>query len=98
VRRKRHSHPVPGADPYKIRDHRSGRMRNHAFIVFQTNPAGGMRKEFDHNRLHFHHSPYGRVRTHGPLSVTATLCSKCADGRPSLVTAVQRFGLIFISA
>src|SRR5215475_7295487 len=34
--------------------------------------------------------PYGRVKTHGPLLVTATQCSKCAEFDPSFVTAVQR--------
>src|SRR5271168_2525901 len=31
----------------------------------------------------------GRVRIHGPSEVTATVCSKCADGRLSCVTAVH---------
>jgi len=30
-----------------------------------------------------------RVRTSGPLRVTATMCSKCAELAPSAVTAVQ---------
>src|SRR2546422_10137673 len=32
---------------------------------------------------------HGLVRTHGPFSVTATQCSKCAEFDPSLVTAVH---------
>src|SRR5579863_10526990 len=31
----------------------------------------------------------GRVKIHGPLLVTATVCSKCAESLPSVVTAVQ---------
>src|SRR5215472_1266876 len=31
----------------------------------------------------------GRVKTQGPLFVTATVCSKCAESLPSSVTAVQ---------
>src|SRR3990172_5302145 len=33
--------------------------------------------------------PSGNVRISGPFSVTATVCSKCAERRPSAVTAVQ---------
>src|SRR5690242_6248034 len=32
---------------------------------------------------------YGLVSTHGPFSVTAMQCSKCAEFDPSLVTAVH---------
>jgi hypothetical protein len=31
----------------------------------------------------------GLVRIHGPLAVTATVCSKCAESLESAVTAVQ---------
>src|SRR5579872_570743 len=40
---------------------------------------------------------HGRVKTHGPLSVTATQCSKCAEYDPSFVTAVHLSGFTFIS-
>src|SRR5690348_8266208 len=32
---------------------------------------------------------FGRVKIHGPFSVTATVCSKCAESPPSAVTAVH---------
>src|SRR5277367_3747923 len=32
---------------------------------------------------------FGRVKIHGPFFVTATVCSKCAESLPSVVTAVQ---------
>src|SRR3989441_2257865 len=31
----------------------------------------------------------GRVKIHGPFAVTATVCSKCAEGLPSAVSAVH---------
>src|SRR6266851_5044819 len=31
----------------------------------------------------------GRVRIHGPFAVTATVCSKCAEGLPSAVSATH---------
>src|SRR5215472_6719136 len=31
----------------------------------------------------------GRVKIHGPLEVTATVCSKCAEGLPSAVSATH---------
>src|SRR5260370_618572 len=38
----------------------------------------------------YHDGPvisFGRVRIHGPLAVTPTVCSKCAEGLPSPVSA-----------
>src|SRR6266436_2675669 len=32
---------------------------------------------------------FGRVRIHGPFAVTATVCSKCAEGLPSAVSATH---------
>src|SRR3974390_1949588 len=34
-------------------------------------------------------APLGRVRIHGPFAVTATVCSKCAEGLPSAVSATH---------
>src|SRR5262249_4300295 len=34
-------------------------------------------------------TPLGRVKIHGPLAVTATVCSKCAEGLPSAVSATH---------
>src|ERR1700720_3066022 len=41
---------------------------------------------------HYHDGPVtslGRVRIHGPFAVTATVCSKCAEGLPSAVSATH---------
>lgn len=38
-----------------------------------------------------------RVNTRGPLSVIATVCSKCADNDPSTVTIVQRSLNVFVA-
>src|SRR5258707_14484613 len=32
---------------------------------------------------------FGRVKIHGPFAVTAMVCSKCAEGLPSAVSAVH---------
>src|SRR5690242_9518871 len=43
-------------------------------------------------RCDYQHGPVaslGRVKIHGPLFVTATVCSKWAESLPSAVTAVQ---------
>src|SRR5258707_6332412 len=32
---------------------------------------------------------FGRVKIQGPFAVTATVCSKCADGLPSAVSATH---------
>src|SRR5580693_7648291 len=37
----------------------------------------------------------GRVKIQGPFAVTATVCSKCAESLPSVVTAVQSSARIF---
>src|SRR5580658_11020900 len=37
----------------------------------------------------FSNTLYGLVSTQGPLAVTATVCSKCAEYFPSSVTAVH---------
>ena len=37
----------------------------------------------------------GRVKIQGPFAVTATVCSKCAESLPSVVTAVQSSASIF---
>src|ERR1700680_3222414 len=39
----------------------------------------------------------GRVKPRGPLDVTATVCSKCAEFVPSVVTAVQSSSSTFTS-
>ena len=49
--------------------------QNHGFIL-QLHLHHRARQQLDHNCIHRGH---GRVKTHGPLDVTATQCSKCAD-------------------
>src|SRR5439155_23901444 len=48
-------------------------------FVDRAGPLGHHRRD--------HH--YGLVSTHGPFSVTAIQCSKCAELEPSFVTAVH---------
>src|ERR1700736_1655947 len=95
MRTQPHFHPVARPDPDEIDLRRSRRMREDYVLVLQLHPAGGVGHQFHHSRLQHRalllagHS-YGRVKTQGPLAVTATQCSKCAEYDPSLVTAVQR--------
>src|SRR5215467_6635035 len=57
--------------------------------LYKPKPQNGS----DYPPLQHHHegpvTPFGRVRIHGPLAVTATVCSKCAEGLPSAVSAVH---------
>src|SRR6185369_12533937 len=61
----------------------TARMGQRQVFVHQLHAKHSIRHLFDHPGF------YGRVRTHGPFSVTATQCSKCAEQDPSLVTAVH---------
>src|SRR5579862_25207 len=66
-------------------------MSKNQILILQLQANHSVRHQL-HN--HGHHSTsfgrlHGRVRTHGPFSVTATQCSKCAETEPSLVTAVH---------
>jgi len=49
--------------------------QNHGFVL-QLHLHYRARHQLDYHRSHRGH---GRVKTHGPLDVTATQCSKCAD-------------------
>jgi len=66
-------------------------------LVFQLHPDAQVRKELHNNGLNFRGFAHGRVKTHGPFAVTATQCSKCAEGDPSVVTAVQWSDRILVS-
>jgi len=47
--------------------------------------------------LLFRDAAFAAVSTLGLFSVTATVCSKCADFIPSTVTTVHRSGIVLIS-
>ncbi len=73
MRRNFHLHPVAGPQSYKIRLRRSRRVRENQLLILQLHLNGCVRKQFHHYRLYRSH---GRVNTHGPFDVTATVCSK----------------------
>ena len=73
----------PGNSRTKFLTFSPARMRQRQVSVLQLHAKNSVRHLFDDSRL------YGLVRTHGPFSVTATQCSKCAEQDPSFVTAVH---------
>ena len=71
--RKRHLDPIAREKPQKIPDRPVTRMSQHLVPVIQLHPVDAVRRFLNYPGL------YGRVRTHGPFSVTATQCSKWAE-------------------
>src|SRR5438876_2407948 len=73
-------------------------MTQHAAAVLELNPEQQLRQLLDHRgRLLFGVAAYGCVRIHGPLRVTATVCSKWAEKPPSAVMAVHLSASTFAS-
>src|SRR5512133_2326005 len=64
-------------------------MGQHAVTVGQFHPKHGVGQELDHVALYFNCVFPRHVRTSGSSFVIKTVCSKCADGIPSAVQAVQ---------
>src|SRR5216684_7769778 len=68
----------------------------HSCLSYFLRRSAGDRQEC----LSYHDSPvisFRRVKIHGPLAVTATVCSKCAEGLPcaaSGVSVVRQVGLV----
>ena len=54
-------------------------MRQNFSLIPEPQSPLQLRKLFDHFRFHGGLHGYGRVKTHGPSSVTAITCSKCAE-------------------
>ena len=81
MRRELHSHPVSGTQSHKIHLGSASRMRHHQILIRQLQPVGGAGQKFHHGRFFLAPGPWppalhGLVSTHGPLEVTATVCSK----------------------
>src|ERR1700676_2717848 len=99
MRRKLHSHPIPGTHPHKIHCGRARCMRHHHIFVRQLQTIHRTGEKLPHRCLtrgggiSAHH---GLVKTHGPSAVTATVCSKCAEYFPSSVTAAHLSGLTLL--
>ena len=74
MRGKLHSHPVAGTHSHKIPDVGAGRMRQHHVFIRQLQPIRRAGQKLDHDG--FDGVRHGLVSTHGPLDVTATVCSK----------------------
>src|SRR5437764_10133672 len=86
VRRQFHLDPVARNQPDKIPFHRAHQVGQNLLLRPQDHLEDGTGPLLDHSGLDL----YGLVRTHGPFSVTAMQCSKCADLDPSFVTPVHR--------
>jgi hypothetical protein len=71
--REHHFDPIARQEPQKIPNLLSTRMGQNLVPVIQLHPIDAVWRLFNHPGL------YGRVRTQGPFSVTATQCSKCAE-------------------
>ncbi len=57
-------------------------MSKQLVLTFQSDTYQGTGQQFDHNSFGGSLNclaTHGRVKTQGPLSVTATICSKCAE-------------------
>jgi len=66
-------HAVARQQPDPISLRRAGCMSQHLRLVTQLQPVQQSRQFFHNGRFNRHQ---GRVKTHGPLFVTATQCSK----------------------
>src|SRR5436305_1184069 len=64
-------------------------MGQHLLPVRQHQHVNRGRPLFQNRRRHQTAADYGLVSTHGPFSVTAIQCSKCAEFEPSFDTAVH---------
>src|SRR5207249_4910772 len=105
VRRELDLHAVARQDPDEVHPHLAVHVREHLVAVLELHPNHRIGQRLDHrsldlDRVLFGHRPrlagavgadwpLRLVSTSGPLSVTATVCSKCAARLPSWVTAVH---------
>src|SRR6516165_3080566 len=104
VRRQLDLHAVARQDPDEVHPHLAADVREHLVAVLELHPEHRVGQRLDHrsldlDRVFFGHRPrldaagpdppLRLVSTSGPLSVIATVCSKCAARLPSWVTAVQ---------
>src|SRR5947199_749068 len=105
VRRQLDLHAIARQDPDEVHPHLAADVREHLVAVLELHPEHRVGQRLDHrsldlDRVLFGHRPrlagavgadwpLRLVSTSGPLSVTATVCSKCAARLPSWVTAVH---------
>lgn len=78
MRRDFHLHPIARSNPNKIHFRHTRRVRQNQILILQLHSYHGIRQKLD-DLAFDRHLTHGRVKTHGPLSVTATQCSKCAE-------------------
>src|SRR6266567_7747900 len=64
-------------------------MGEHATATRNVDPEHGVRQQLGHGALYLNCVFARHVRISGSSFVTKTVCSKCADGRPSAVHTVQ---------
>src|SRR4029453_3571641 len=64
-------------------------MRKHAMAIGQLNSEHRVGQQLDDCALYFNCVFARHVRISGSPFVIKTVCSKCAEGRPSAVTTVQ---------
>src|SRR4029453_17592305 len=64
-------------------------MRKHAMAIGQLNSEHRVGQQIDDCALYFNCVFARHVRISGSPFVIKTVCSKCAEGRPSAVTTVQ---------
>src|SRR2546421_11766507 len=64
-------------------------MRQNTMAIGQLNPKHGIRQQLDDCAFYFNCVFPRHVRISGSALVMRTVCSKCADGIPSAVHAVQ---------
>ena len=67
-------YPITGPKPNKIHLRGRRRVRQNLPLIGEPQPPCELRKLFHYFSLEGH--TYGRVKTQGPFSVTATTCSK----------------------
>src|SRR5215475_9335215 len=69
--------------------HSAGDMRQHATATLNLDPEHGVRQQLDDGALYLNCVFARHVRISGSSFVIRTVCSKCAEGRPSAVHTVQ---------
>ena len=88
MRRKLYFDTIARPQPYKISHRHTGRMRGDFSLIVELHAILRARKDFYYSSrdsgaslisFRLRQMTQGRVSTHGPLDVTATQCSKCAE-------------------
>src|SRR5262245_2918353 len=72
-----------------MQTHFTGDVSQHAPATRNVDPEHGVGQQLYHGALYFNCVFARHVRISGSSFVTRTVCSKCADGRPSAVHTVQ---------